>query len=218
MEVTKSSDGRSTNAYRHGLTGHIQIRTRSEQAAYDEFCRGIHQSLAPVGALEISLAQSIADDRWRLHRAAALESDIFALVMSDSAEAYPAEASTGSPESDEAMAQARAWLSRGKSLNLLGLYENRLNRHLEKNMAELRRLQADRQAAFEKALQEAELLALLAESDGQAFDPVEDAASNVPSNYVFSPSEFSGRFTRNRRLARAKNQIPAPGKLPRIAA
>jgi len=213
MEVTKSSDGRSTNAYRHGLTGHIQIRTRSEQAAYDEFCRGIHQSLAPVGALEISLAQSIADDRWRLHRAAALESDIFALLMSD-ADEVP----TGTPESGEAMAQARAWLSRGKNLNLLGLYENRLNRHLEKNMAELRRLQADRQAAFEKALQEAELLALLAESDGQAFDPVEDAASNVPSNYVFSPSEFSGRFTRNRRLARAKNQIPAPGKLPRIAA
>ena len=213
METTTTCDGRTFNAYRHGLTGQVQIRTQADQAAYDVFCTGIHQSLAPAGALEASLAQSVADDRWRLHRAAALENNILALLMS-----VPDAVSTGTPDTDDAMAQAQAWLHRGKDLHLLAVYEHRLTRHVEKNMAELRRLQAERQAALSKALEEAEFLAQLAESEGEAFDPAEDAARNAPPNFVFSASEFARLYARNRRLARLKKPTSPPQKLPRMAA
>src|SRR6202167_4749711 len=67
------------NAYRHGLTGQICLLTADEHKAFDQHCTGIRESLAPVGALEIELAQSIAEDHWRLKRARALETGIFAL-------------------------------------------------------------------------------------------------------------------------------------------
>ena len=43
------------NAYRHGLTGQIQLLTADEHEAFDKHCAGIRESLQPVGALEIEL-------------------------------------------------------------------------------------------------------------------------------------------------------------------
>src|SRR5580698_9604622 len=49
------------NAYRHGLTGQINLLTADEHEAFDQHCAGIRESLQPVGALELELAQSIAE-------------------------------------------------------------------------------------------------------------------------------------------------------------
>jgi len=53
----------SLNAFRHGLTGHIVIHTPDQQA-FQKHCDAIRESLAAVGALETTLAQSIAQDYW----------------------------------------------------------------------------------------------------------------------------------------------------------
>jgi len=66
------------NAYKHGLTGRIHILTAAEQTAFDTHCKGIIEALAPVGALEVDLAQTIAEGRWRLKRIYAIESAIYA--------------------------------------------------------------------------------------------------------------------------------------------
>src|SRR5271156_6592276 len=66
------------NAYKHGLTGQIHILTAAEQTTFDAHCKSICEALAPVGALEIDIAQSIAEDRWRLKRIRAMETGIFA--------------------------------------------------------------------------------------------------------------------------------------------
>jgi hypothetical protein len=66
------------NAYRHGLTGQICLLTADEHEAFEQHCTGIRDSLQPVGALELNLAQSIAEDHWRLKRARAIETGIFA--------------------------------------------------------------------------------------------------------------------------------------------
>src|SRR5580658_19059 len=66
------------NAYKHGLTGQIHILTAAEQTAFDAHCKAICEALAPVGTLEIDLAQAIVEGRWRLKRARAIESGIFA--------------------------------------------------------------------------------------------------------------------------------------------
>src|SRR5579872_6668670 len=78
----KPRDPRALNAWRHGLTGQILILTPADQAAYDQHCRGLHHAFAPEGAFETGLVQSIADDRWRLQRAAALDHNTAAIGVS----------------------------------------------------------------------------------------------------------------------------------------
>src|SRR5579872_2974053 len=118
-QIEKPRDKRAFNAYRHGLTGHVLIITPAEQAAYQKHCQGFHESFAPKGAVETDLAQSIADDRWRLKRAAAIESNLFAIGLDQ-----PDEVLSGHPEADIALAMARVWLDSGKDLQLLTLYES----------------------------------------------------------------------------------------------
>ncbi len=145
-EQSPSRDPRALNAYRHGLTGQVLVIPPAEQAAYHDHCRGIAQSLSPVGSLETSLVQSIADDRWRLQRAAAIEANIFALGINSLA--VP---ETGHQEADAALAMAQTWLARGKEIERLTLYEGRLQRKVEKNLALLRQLQQERRASAQAA-------------------------------------------------------------------
>ncbi len=104
----------SLNAYRHGLTGQrrfnsstkLNIQTPSEQQSYDEYSKITLDGLAPFGDYERVLAQSIADDRWRLNRARTIEASMFALGL-------PAhgEDDSGRPQVDEAFAQGRTWIA-----------------------------------------------------------------------------------------------------------
>ena len=81
------------NAYRQGLTSQLRIFTPDEQKAYDQHSKITLDALAPVSDYERSLAQSIADDTWRLIRARTIEDSIFAVGMRHSAD------STGTPKS-----------------------------------------------------------------------------------------------------------------------
>ncbi len=206
----KPRDRRALSAYRHGLTGQIHIFTPADHAAYEKHCQGYHKSLAPLGPVEIDLVQSIAEDRWRLKRASALESAIFAEGLGQ-----PDEVTSGNAEVDTALAQGRIWLAKGGNLQLLGLYESRIQRRFEKNMAELRTLQADRKATIDHALEEADLLGQLAESKG------EDAAhwqSAVLTKFDFSSTDVSRMLLRIRTLRQAKKQFQEPPKPAKRAA
>src|SRR5580698_2314853 len=61
------------NAYRHGLTGQLNILSPEEQQAYDQHSKITLAGLAPSGDFERALAQSVADDLWRLNRARTIE-------------------------------------------------------------------------------------------------------------------------------------------------
>src|SRR5277367_7192164 len=74
----KPRDPRALSAYRHGLTGQIILLTPADRAAYETHCEGYHQSFAPAGPVETEVVQLVADDRWRLKHAAALESAMWA--------------------------------------------------------------------------------------------------------------------------------------------
>src|SRR6202021_642254 len=154
------------NPYRHGLTGQIHLLTSAEHQAFDKHCAGIRDSLQPVGALELELAQSIAEDHWRLKRARALETGIFALgqIGAPGTIAPRGRDDPAGLPIDEALSQARTWLAKGENFLLLSLYEQRIHRTIEKNMAQLRTLKTERQAARKQALEEAQLLAQLAHS------------------------------------------------------
>ena len=205
-------DPRAWNSVKHGLTGQILLATPAEHAAYNRHCSGIRESLAPEGEMESGLVQSIADDRWRLMRAATLESAIFA---EGAAKSLESEDSTGDPEIDASLAQGRTWLAEARNLNLLTLYESRIQRRFEKNMAELRKLQSERKAALQQAIEEAARLAQLAESEGQTYNLAEAFEYR---NFAFSTEEIGRMVSRYRRLQRAKKLSAAPRKGLSVAA
>jgi hypothetical protein len=196
------------NAYRHGLTGQICLLTADEHEAFEKHCAGIRESLEPVGALERDLAQSIAEDHWRLKRARAIETGIFAAgVLGQLGHPYGGiREDAAQVPIDEALSKAHTWIAKSENFQLLALYEQRIHRAIEKNMAQLRTLRAERQAVRQQALEEAQLLAQLAYSKGQKYDP----ASDFPPEIVQIGSDFSTAgirrlINRNQRLNEARH-------------
>ncbi len=198
-QPTTPCDPRALSNFKHGLTGRIYLFGEAEQAAYDKLCASLRTDLAPEGALQTELIQQICDDRWRMLRASQLENSIFAEAIDNFTNS---EESTGNNDLDTALAQGRAWLAEAKNLNLLTLYESRIQRRFEKNMAELHRLQTERKAALEAAIEEAALLSHLAESKGEGYDPAE---AFLTHGFEFSPEEIARRISRWRRLLEAKS-------------
>ncbi len=199
----QARDRRAFNAHRHGLTGHILVIEPKEEPAYQQHCHGIHQSLAPVGALETDLAQSVADDRWRLKRAAAMENNIFALGLNQAADPLSENA-----EVDTALHTARLWYSVSKELERLTLYESRIQRRIEKNLALIRQLQADRRQALQKLVEEAAIL-------GDSYDFPPEA---LPPQFVFSIDQIRRLAAHHRSLQAARPPLPARQKpLPKAA-
>jgi hypothetical protein len=189
------------NGYRHGLTGQIYIFTPEDQEAFDQHCTGIRESFAPIGAFELDLAQSIAEDRWRLKRARALESGIFALGQCGGAGKVDA----GHPQLDAAFSQARTWLEESQNLQLLTLYESRIQRSLDKALAQLTTIQEKRAAAHQRAMEEAQLLANLSHMKGKRYDPAPDFPPAPPKiGSVISADIINRTITRNHRLDEAR--------------
>jgi hypothetical protein len=183
------------NAYKHGLTGQIHLVTADEHDAFEKHCQAIVEALAPVGSLEQQLAQSVAADHWRLNRARAIETGIFAIRQCQEP-VVPEELAML-----QAISQAKTWLADGRDIQLLSLYQQRIQRSIERNMAELRTLRAERKAALDQALEEAVLLSQLAKSKGEAYNP----AADFPSpQFVFSTAEFEQLIVRKQRLDEAR--------------
>jgi hypothetical protein len=132
----------SLNARRHNLTGQVTAMTEEDRIAHDAFAEALIKAMVPEGALELQLAQRIATDSWRLNRATAIEDNIFALGLFD----HSGEIDVDHPELHTALTAARTFTREAKSIELLTLYEQRINRSLQKNLALLQQLQATRKA------------------------------------------------------------------------
>jgi hypothetical protein len=196
------------NAYRHGLTGQICLLTADEHEAFEQHCTGIRESLKPVGALETELAQSIAEDQWRLKRARAIETGIFAAgVLGQLGHPYGGiREDAAQVPIDEALSKAHTWIAKSENFQLLALYEQRIHRAIEKNMAQLRTLRAERKAVHQQALDEAQLLAQLAQSKGEKYDPARDFPPEIlQTGSDFSSAGLSRLIDRNQRLNEARH-------------
>jgi hypothetical protein len=196
------------NAYKHGLTGQIHLLTPEEQTAFDAHCKSICEALAPVGALEIDIAQAIAEGRWRLKRARAIESGLFAAGQQGLLGFNAVEAAEDPAQLliDDTLIQARTWLAKNDNFLLLALYEQRINRTIERNMAELRTLRAERKAARDQALEEALLLSQLAQSKGEKYDAATDFPPELLGpDSVYSPAAIARLIARNQRLNEARD-------------
>jgi hypothetical protein len=196
------------NAYKHGLTGQIHILTAAEQTAFEAHCKAICEALAPVGALEIDIAQAIAEDRWRLKRARAIESGFFAAGQQGQLGFNLGVSTTEDPNQlliEETLIQTCTWFAKKDNFLLLALYEQRINRTIERNMAELRTLRAERKAARDQALEEVLLLAQLAQSKSEKYDAAADFPPELlGTDSVFSSAAITRLIARNQRLNEAR--------------
>jgi hypothetical protein len=191
----KTKEGRkrsSMNALRHGLTGQVTTMTAEDRAAHDKFSQALIANLAPQGEMEVQLAQRIATDSWRLNRASAIEDNLLARgLYENSGQICPEH-----EQVDAALTTARVFTLESQHLQLLTLYEQRLNRSLQKNLALLQSLQAARKAQREAEMKEAADLLQVSEIKGLEYEPAKDG-------FVFSTSEIHLAIDRQQRLNRA---------------
>src|SRR5579862_4249405 len=197
------------NAYRHGLTGQLNIHTPEEQQSYDHHSQITLEDLAPGTDFERSLAQSIADDLWRLNRARTIESGMFAIGIQNGGD------DTGSPQVDDALAQSHTWAQEARNLQLLTIYEQRIQRSIDKNLARLKAFQITRQQAAKEDMRQAKLLYQLAEAEGKPYQP-EAYFTTVPPvrQSVFSTPEVARELDRDALMSDAVSHWSS--SLPRI--
>jgi hypothetical protein len=155
-------DPRTLNAYRHGLTGQVRFSTPADEQAYKKHCAGYLEGYEPVGSLEIDLCQSVADNRWRLKRSAQIENAIVAITLGG-----PDQMKCNHEEAAVAFAHAYAWLERGKDINLLTLYERRIQRAFQEDLALLEKLQERRFRSEQARAQQAAAQAAAAQQAAQ---------------------------------------------------
>ncbi len=118
-----------------------------------------------------------------------------------------------------AFAQAVAWAADSKNLNLLSLYEGRMQRRVEKNVKLLQESQAQRKAALKQAVEEAALLAQAARMQGETYDVEREfPPSALPPQFDISLAEMARLAAHQTRLAGARKLVPAPKKGFRMAA
>ncbi len=136
------------NAFKHGLTGQIDIMTGELREAHDAFVARIVLSLNPADALENQLAHSIAESHWRLNRVSTIENALFA--ESDFVH-FDSNQDEDYSDLGRALSAARGFIEHPERFNLLTIYEMRLHRKAQADLKQLRELQAERRAAHETA-------------------------------------------------------------------
>jgi hypothetical protein len=196
----RTAEGKSNssrNNLRHGLTGQISLLPTEDREAHDVFCTELIESFSPETPMERQLANSIAEDSWRLNRARVLENNMFALGHQHERR-----------EVQIALADAQTFLTQAAAFNLLSLYEQRINRNLQRNMKLLHDLQAERKAHHDQAMEDAKLLAQLNLMNGLPYRPEENG-------FVFSAAEINRAIDRDNRLKAARQAaltIPKPSE------
>ena len=210
----------SLNAYRSGLHGQIVCATPEELAAYRKHIDDVIAEYNPAGPTEIFLTTSCAENMWRLNRCRALENGIFANGHRELVDSID----SGHPEVDTTLAAARTFEAQAKQIALLSVYEGRIRRTLEKDLAALKALQAERKAAYEKAADQATAFLRYSAYRKEDYETGDDfKPASAWGGFVFSAEEIARRFDRQRRYEKAlhyhrsgKDPNPQPVISPKI--
>ena len=159
----------SANAVKTALTGRTVLLPSDDVAAYEYHVKQYDRELRPLGARERALVQSIADTDWRLMRIPELEMAIYARGRDQFAEKFAHE----DPVVRASKIDLETFLVYEKQLRNLQLQEGRLRRQRDKDLADLRTMQKEREAREKFQLAMASKLYLAAQHDGLPFDPAD---------------------------------------------
>jgi hypothetical protein len=191
------------NAFRHGLTGQTVVLPWEDRGEYETCCKRLAADLKPSGAFEEQLVQTIADCTWRLNRAAAAETNMFAHMLHTNEFLI----STGNPQVDTALCLGHAFREDSQVLANMAMYAQRISRQRDKAYEQLRGLQTERRAREERAMEEAASFRKLNGSKNIAYDPAEDG-------FVFSVSQIDAHIRRQARRLEAARLFPPLDERP----
>jgi primosomal protein N' len=197
--TTEGKSKSRLNAIRDNITGQITTLTDADRAVFEKLKAEHVASLAPQTISELKLAHAIAWDTWRLDRLRAAEMNIFALAA-ENPDLAEVEEETDQ-ELQSATSDANVYLTQARRLELTSLYEQRMNRSLHRNRAELHDLQTARRRNYETDRKEEILLARFEDLKDKAYQ-----APTIPSRNgsVFSSDEISLAAERQRNLEAAQ--------------
>jgi hypothetical protein len=187
------------NAKRDGLTGQVTTLSDEDRPIFEKLTSSLIADLAPKTVMELNLAGSIAWDTWRLNHLRAVEMNMYALGSQRSSgqntENQDVNLVCDNPPLNHAMADARTFSEEASRFALMSIYEQRMNRSLQKNLATLRELQAERRQHEGRNRDEEVILARYCDIKGLTYQA---PAASTPNGSVFANEEIfaaANRFT-----------------------
>ncbi|MBV9403817.1 MAG: hypothetical protein JO211_00625 [Acidobacteriaceae bacterium] len=169
----------SLNAVKTALTGRTVLLPSEDAAEYERFLRAYQKEFKPLTQRECDLVQSIADTQWRLRRIPGLEMGIYAKGRLELVEGHTDRELTERP----GLIEVETYLKYEKQLRNLQVQEARLRRRYEKETAELRQLQQERNQREQRDLEVCAKLYLKARHDNKPWQP-SDNGFEFPLSYV----------------------------------
>ena len=182
----------SLNALRHGLTGHTIVLPTEDQSAYQRHSHAFLDEYRPKGATETQLVQSLLDTSWQLNRAAAVETNLFSLGITEMEDRIRAT----HPEAETALAMALAYREHNRAFANIGIYRQRLSREFERTLILLRQIQAERRKNEERQLDNAAKILKMHQDANLPYQPSDDG-------FVFSKAEIEAYIGREERWQQA---------------
>jgi hypothetical protein len=184
------------NALRHGLSGRIVVLPSEDMGQYLKFSRDFVDSLYPETPLESELAQTVADGYWRLKRFRTVEEGMLALGHYEKEGDFDAD----TEEVHAAFTAAKAFRANSQAFVNLSIYEQRIQRGIEKSMKQLREIQSER-----KEHRKAEMAEVLRLRDYNKMKNLPGSAPYDPmvDGFVYSASEIETEAHRRDRREQA---------------
>jgi hypothetical protein len=190
------------NALRHGLTGQTIVLPTEDQSAYQRHSQSFLDECKPKGAIETQLVQSLLDTSWQLNRAAAVETNLFSLGITEMEDRIRA----NHPEAEDALAMAMAYREHNRAFANISIYRQRLTREFERTLVLLRQIQAERRKNEERQLDDA--VRILKMHNHQSLSDQAAPYNPAPYNpaddgFVFSKAEIETYMGREERRQQA---------------
>src|SRR6202158_2593428 len=182
------------NALRHGLTGQTVVLPTEDHSAYQRHSQSFLDEYRPQGATETQLVQSLLDTSWQLNRAAAVETNLFSLGITESEDRIRA----NHPEAEDALAMALAYREHNRAFANIGTYRQRLTRQFERTLVLLRQIQAERRKNEQRQLETAAALHEMHQKKELPYAPADDG-------FVFSNAEIETYIGREERWQQAND-------------
>src|ERR1700681_2142003 len=141
----------SLNALRHRLTGQTVVLPTEDRFAYQRHSKSFLDECQPKGVVETQLVQSLIDTSWRMNRAAAIETNLLSLGITEMEDRIRA----NHPEAEAALAMALAFREHNRAFANINIQSQRLTRQFERTLVLLRQIQTGRREIEKKQLREA---------------------------------------------------------------
>ncbi len=176
-----------------------------DMEAYHRFCEELLTDLAPETPVERQYAQTFCDTQWRLNRMRSIEDAMLSLGHFEEA----GNIDTEHPQVHAALTAARVFRDDSQSFVNISLYEQRLQRTLEKSLKQLQTLQAERKA---RAAAEDSDCSRGEGADQSQFRPATSSFFQPPKSPSKSPIIRTSTRLRNPKITSipASNSPPEP--------